>query len=287
MSHDKPESPQPPAGEPPERAEPTAATDEPRVGDLLHGRVSEEQLDPATIAQLAAWFGAPAQAIVDAERAAGASPGRDPAAPQPPSETPPPREAKYSDPALRELWRRRYRAMDAVAPDFLAELESWAVESDELLHLPEPMDLNIESSLAKFDFQVWRLTLLDVREYERPESVWDALSERAPQAVLRDLHRPVLSWSPVLMPNDLGVDWRGSRSYSRVNALMRASYRATFDSFQTASALAREGFKELRSRLAEPWENSVVPEEKRRSSSFYPTLNDMQWFGSGGYDPTL
>ena len=36
-----------------------------RVGDIVSGRVAREELDPETITQLAAWFGAPAQSIVN------------------------------------------------------------------------------------------------------------------------------------------------------------------------------------------------------------------------------
>src|SRR5690606_36127852 len=102
--------------------------------DIVSGRVrsrsqdgslhdqGEDELDAATIAQLAAWFGAPA--------------------PPPPAE----------DPHIRKVRERRERALEAVDPAFLARFEAKAGQAEALLHLPEPMTLSIERMpLAKLD----------------------------------------------------------------------------------------------------------------------------------------
>ena len=248
-----------------------------RVGDILSGRVSSEELDPVTIAELSAWFGAPAQSIVAAERAATA-----------PHDPPPHPDDDFDDPELRELWKNRRRAMDAVDPVFLARLESRTEEADEYVTLPEPPPLHIEQPLDKFDIHAWRFNFLDIREREIDEDLYDALRQRAPQAVLRDLHRPVLSWPLVLIPTDMGVDIAGQRSRSELWAIMTKRYDTIMQDYEVASRQGRRGLEKMRARLAEPWEDSYIPESERGGpASSMPTAEDLKWFGSVGYDPFL
>lgn len=225
----------------------------------------DDDLDPATIAQLAAWFGPP-QA----------------------QEWHPPEPAE--DPRIRTLRERRQRAMAAVDPAFLARLEAKPAEAEALLRLPEPMTLSIERTpLAKLDLGAWKLSMgHDLREHERPEDIADALQERTPQAILRDLHRPEMYWQITLQPQTLDMDIAGERARTRVKEIISTRYTAHRDEMPISGRLAARAMAELHSRLDEPWEHAYVPPEQRRPrSSYLPTAEDLQWFGVVGYDPDL
>lgn len=235
---------------------------EPRAGDVISGRVSHDELDPETVAQLAAWFGAPAEAV------------------EPPRESPEQAER-------RELWERRRRAMDAVEPGLLARLESRKEVGDEFIHLPEPLYLPIETPVHRFELSAWKVNDFEVREREIPEDISDALHERTPQAILRDLNRPVLKWSLFLQPQDAGVDVGGERARQRIDECVHTRYQVRMRERSRASRQAQEGIADLRARLAEPWEHVEIPEERRTQSSAMPTAEDLRWFGDVGYDPDL
>ena len=238
-----------------------------RASDVIAGRVPEEELDPATIAQLAAWFGAPL-----------------------PSQDAGPRPGFGEDPEILEVRERRHRAAASVEPEFLAQFEAKPAEAEALLRLPEPLRLSIEERpLAKLDMDAWNLVLSqEIREHERPDDIIDALQERTPQAILRDLHRPEMYWQLTMHSISLGVDTAGTRGRARIEAAIHTRYAFHRSEMPLATRLASEGMAELRSRLAEPWENAYVPPDERRSpSSYVPTQEDLRWFGMGGYDPDL
>lgn len=256
----------PPAPEEEPRASQGGTSDH-RASDVIAGRVPEEELDPATIAQLAAWFGAPLPA-----QEAGPRPGFG------------------EDPEIREVRERRQRAAALVDPEFLARFESKPAEAQALIRLPESLRLSIEERpLAKLDMDAWNLALSpEIREHERPDDISDALQERTPQALLRDLHRPEMYWQITMKPRSLGVDTGGTRGRARVAAAIQTRYAFHRGEMPLATRLAAAGMADLRSRLAEPWENAYVPPEKRRSpGSYVPTPEDLRWFGLGGYDPDL
>lgn len=250
-------------GEPAERP----PANEPRVSDLLAGRVSpeaREELDPETVAQLAAWFGVPVAT---------------PAAP-----------ATRDTPANKreEAALRRQRALDAVDRAFLAALESKWSGGDALLRITRPVSQPLRSP-SRFDLDVWNLQASDeLREAERPEDVSDALKDPAPQAVLRDLHRPEQQWPLRLLPEDLGLDVAGTRTRSRIDTALRTKYVVRMDDEPIPARLMLEDMAALRAHLNEPWESFYVPPEKRRGpASLVPTAEDFKWFGITGFDPDL
>lgn len=240
---------------------------EPRVGDLLAGRVSpqaREELDPETVAQLAAWFGVPVLT---------------PAAPPQP-EGP---VSKREEAALR-----RKRALDAVDPGFLAGIERKWAQGDALLCINRPVG-QARRSPTRFDLDVWNLQASDeVREAERPEDISDVLKDPTPQAVLRDLHRPDQQWPLRLLPEDLGMDVAGTRTRSRIDTALRTKYVVRMDDEPIPAQLILADMGALRAHLSEPWENFYVPPENRRGpASLVPTAEDFKWFGMTGFDPDL
>lgn len=241
------------------------AGDEPRAADVIAGRVQKDELDPVTMQQLAAWFGGPASSLEP---------------PEPKVETPIERER-------RELWERRQRAMNAVDLALVEALETKRHAGDPLIRLPEPMTLPIESPLAQFDMSVWRLHLFDVREWEVPEDLSDAMADRAPQAMLRDLHRPVLQWPKFLQPMDLGMDVGGERTRGDVQKTVRTRYQVRMTEWPRSCEQAAGHMADLRARLRQPWGNIEIPESRRHGASTTRSAEDLRWFGDVGYDPDL
>lgn len=245
--------------------DPDTPRTEHRAGEVIAGKVPAEELDPATIAELAAWFGAPAQGF----------------------DEPPPRRETHDERERRELWERRRRAMAAVEPELLERLEARTHAGDPFIRLPEPPRLHLENPLNKFDPKAFRIHQFDVGEWEVPEDLRDMMEERAPQAILRDLHRPVLKWSLYLHPQDLGMDIGGARATQAISDAVGTRYQVRMAERPMASQEGRKLLAELRARLREPWDNIEIPEERRTQATSARTAEDMRWFGDIGYDPDL
>lgn len=127
--------------------------------------------DPTMIAQLEAWFGRPSFAQVEAGEVSAPA-------------------GEAIDPEVQALQDRRKRVLDEVDKKLLASIESRITPPDDLIKFTatiEPRD----KAIALFDttFSENR-AIAEERWYERPEDIRDALEENAPQALLRDLHRP-------------------------------------------------------------------------------------------------
>ncbi len=218
----------------------------------------EAALSDQDLAQLAAWFG-----------------------PLDPDAVP-----RTKPRAVQNRQKNIDRATEAVDPEFLARLESLTGVGDRYIRVPPPPTLTVERPLAKLDLAAWQLLEFDTREVERPHEITDAISERAPQAILRDLHRPVASWQIILVPTDMGIDEGGMDMRRQIAEAIATPYRVRVDDHTPASQLAWQYEEERQARMAEPWEAAEVPEENRRESGMVPTTEDIRWFGSGGYDPT-
>jgi hypothetical protein len=237
---------------------------EPRVRELLArgpAAAESEDLDPATIAQLAAWFGAPAAG--NAAAAPEVERGQDAAA-------------------------RRARALAAVDPGFVSALHARWARGEALLRVTRPL-ARPRRAPSKFDLAVWNLHLGDApREVELPEGIGDALREPTPQAILRDLHRPEQHWPKRLLPEDLGVDVAGLRTRARIDEILSTNYSVRIDDEPIPARILADATADLRASLRAPWEDSFVPPEKRRGpASDAPTAEDLKWFGTMGFDPDL
>jgi hypothetical protein len=238
---------------------------EPRVRDLLE----DEDLDPATIAQLAAWFGGPAPADTEPE------PDPDP-------------ESSIEDRQREQLLAARKRATDAVQPEMMRALEDRGHRYSQVVEPLRPLEIGPRERLGGFDLARWPLRNAgEPQERERPEEIAAALEERVPQAILRDLHRPIRSYGAVaLLPVDLGLDVAGERARAEVRDLMTTRYKADPTVYPSASSQMYAAIDELRAVMGQPWaELSGVTHERR--GSLYPSAEDMRWFGSVGVDPDL
>ncbi|GAB4538455.1 MAG: hypothetical protein Tsb0020_52610 [Haliangiales bacterium] len=249
-----------------------AGDDEPRVGELLSGRVSEETLDPETVAQLAAWFGGTSMSAVSGGEA-----------PPPPAAQPQRAPASGQAPAI-----------EGVDDAFVAALmDKWAnapIRAAVALLRPAPTSIP-RGAPSRFDLTRWRMPADEpMRAYERPEYLEGALREPVPQAILRDLHRPQQQWTPRLLPNDLGLGAQlGGSQQEAIRAVIDTPYAVRMDDEPVAAHFISQDISALRSQLRdEPWADSYVPPEERAHQTHYlPTEADLRWFGIVGIDPDL
>ncbi len=257
----------------PERDRAHAADDEPRVGDLLSGRVSEETLDPKTVAQLAAWFGGTSMSAVSG------------------GEAPP---AVSRPPAQRAAASGRAPAIEGVDDAFVTALmDKWAnapIRDAVALLQPAPTSIP-RGAPSRFDLTRWRMPADEpMRDYERPEYLEGALREPVPQAILRDLHRPQQQWVPRLLPLDLGLGTQLSGSqHEAIHAIIDTPYAVRMDDEPVAAHFISQDINALRTQLRdEPWADAYVPPDERTHQTHYlPTEADLRWFGLVGIDPDL
>lgn len=157
--------------------------DELRAKDLLtRPRAELEQaLDPATLAELASWFDRPSAIVVEEQARAAAA-----------LVTPESEEERE----FRAQLEVRQRACDAVDPALVAH-----IQRHEVLHLtrtPEPPPAVIDEGIllpsvrAQLERQSADEPVPDARPFAVPDDVAAIVARHnAPQAVLRDLFRPV------------------------------------------------------------------------------------------------
>jgi len=198
----------------------------------------KDLLDSAARGDLERWFGLPSFEALS-ERGVEAQPP--PEDPQFVARRKRQEEALAAvDPALVERHRRRIDAMSqAITP------------------LP-PVPLRINANLARFDAgMAEQRTVSEPREVERPGDLEDALAERTPQALLRDLHRPELDFhkrfewvDPV---GEARVDVAASVSEMMKTSMKLPAFEAL--PFQQGHALLLE----LRAERRQPWTSIEMP----------------------------
>jgi hypothetical protein len=139
-----------------------------RAGDLVGKTAAqlEEELDPATVAQLARWFGLPSFTELAEQR-----------------------EESQEELETRERLEQLEAAVD---PALVARLRARDHAGDELIRLTGEVTIHVETPIERLDASfVQRFgAIADPREVEIPYQLEDDLRECTPQALLRDLHRP-------------------------------------------------------------------------------------------------
>ena len=235
-----------------------ASNSDRRVGDALTDSDSdlEEALDPNLLARLAAWF----------------------------AEAPKPTTEKEQQNAYNEArGREKDRAAAAVDPVLYARLEEKGYYYSSLVEPLPPVGLAVDPTIARFDLQSWQINAVDeIVDYERPDDIRALVSQNAPQALLRDLHRPVRPL-PRMYLHPTMIAAGGGHPHDMVSRLMTTSYQADMTDTLSPSHMMREDHAQLADILAQPWENSK-PEQPTKMGSSIPDENDMLWFGAGGID---
>lgn len=94
-------------------------------------------------------------------------------------------------------------------------------------------------------------------QYSRPRWIDDALAERTPQAVLRDLHRPVRDVGrPELQWTELSEDLGAGARQAYAEAAAAVSEGRTIHAISLGWALGQAGLAEIAEILNRPWADS-------------------------------
>lgn len=199
----------------------------------------KELIDSATRAELERWFGLPSYEAL-AEQGVP---------PEPPAE----------DPEFVERRKRQDAALAAVDPALLeAHRRRTEGLADTIKPLPE-IALHVDPGIARLDTAMieQRGTIAEPREVERPADLEDALCERTPQALLRDLHRPELDFYKGFQRVDLMEEYRVDVA-AGVAEVMAMSTRLPA---REPSPFAKEYalLQELRAERRQPWIHIEMP----------------------------
>ncbi len=220
---------------------------------MLAGSDSQlpEELDPELMSRLIAWF-APT----------------------------PQRAPSREDEELRQMQEVRDRAIAAVDPQLHAHLEHKGELHAAMVRPLPPVRLSVDPAIARFDFAVWGLTTAgEILESERPDDIQYILRENSPQAVLRDLYRPVHPPGRVFYEETPLVPLPG-QIHDIVTRAMATSHAADMTEGLSPSYILRVERDELRATLDAPWEESK-PEQPSDLGSAVPDLDNLFWFGQG------
>lgn len=227
---------------------PAPPGDEPRAGDVARAKSTadlEEKLDPATIAQLAKWFDLPSFAELEERQQAAEHPPLDEAA-----------QARLD----------RHEAIAKIADEtILSRMEGRKTAGDALVKPLPPLELNVGREILSSD-PTWSdraSTVAEPREVNLPMWLEDIHKESAPQAILRDLHRPELDF---YIRFEYGEQPRTIGEVSKdLHTDIRASRKVTLDVPPSWTA-ARDAFAELRHWKAARWDELPLPKKEQAES---------------------
>ncbi|MEO7736308.1 MAG: hypothetical protein ABIY55_35445 [Kofleriaceae bacterium] len=201
--------------------------------DTDDNRKVKDLLDPAARAELERWFGLPSFEQV-ADGSAKLAPPPD-------------------DPAIAEYHKRVAEALAAVDPVLLAGYERRMELAGAMI---KPVPPHVVPTIGLLDLAMIARTVADPRDYERSPDVEDHLSECTPQALLRDLHRPDLSFDKVFE-----IDPDAARRFdgiSMVEQAMATDWRLR-QFLPLAFHHGRIAFDELRAERRQPWAELKLP----------------------------
>jgi hypothetical protein len=193
----------------------------------------EDIIDQALIDRLTRWFGEP-----------DAAPNPAPEPPEPPDD---------GDDAAKEDEALRAAVAAAIFPDLLERLEQRA-DIRSLLFFPSAPGLVVERDVRRSRPDA----NAPLRSYEpdeyRVEGLRAVMRECAPQALLRDLHRPERDVS-IPVPELHEVVMQRPAGWEAAQALRR-SYFVKIDEISRGWAAAQAALDELSELLAKPWEDA-------------------------------
>lgn len=198
----------------------------------------------------------------------------------------------YAEKERRQLVARREKAIAAADQSLIRHIERHERDAADFRRAASADQLPARASIAQFDLDAWPIrgvVAAEERELEPSEELRRALTHRTPQAFLRDLHRPVVSFGTVQLRR-VPSPGSAAASLARIRAAIDGAMaqQSRDDSMQPlATRLMNQGMRELRTILAQPWEESR-PEQPLPMPGTAPGVEDSTWFGlSGGYDPDV
>ena len=159
--------------------------DEPKVKELLAGAPLDSIVDAATQRELEKWFQLPSFEEV-AER-----------------------PLTQNERDIKAVQERRAKACEAVDPKFVDAIHMRREDSlDGLIKFEPNLEVHVDADLPMFDFGMADrvYTIAEPREVEISEEMRDDLKEVAPQALLRDLHRPETDFEMVFEVVDMSAE---------------------------------------------------------------------------------
>lgn len=175
----------------------------------------KDLIDAGTQADLERWFGLPSYAALPDN--VQVAPAPDPYA--------------GLDPEMIAVREQRAKAVAAVEPWMLEGHAYRTSGAARLMKLVFEVDLHIEKSISKLDETMGARSIAEPREVELPEDIVDAMAECAPQALLRDLHRPVTDFDFILERPDPPTE-EELEAKQGVREIMAKSVRVQLDKVQ-------------------------------------------------------
>jgi len=197
-----------------------------------------EVVDDVTRAELERWFGLPSYTQIDE------------------GDIPKGAEPVVIDPEVAAVRERRERAIAAVEPRMLDEMAARALrlatprrERPELvMRLREDMPIADLDAIERAHHRI-----AEPREVELPVEMQDDLKECAPQALLRDLHRPELEFEKTFEIVDMAAEQKMDIVKAVADA-MRTSWGLTSaDIAQSPRADATAAIADIRAERRKSW----------------------------------
>jgi hypothetical protein len=201
-----------------------AADDDRKVKDML---------DPQTRADLERWFALPSfEQVADSGAATG-----------PPDE----------DPEIAAVRERREKAIAAVDPQLLAAHIARMTACEDMAVFAYTLETRVDPDMAMVDRVLIdrQIAIADPREIELPPEMEDDLRECAPQAILRDLHRPEVDFEKTFEIVDVAAEQRLD-IVAEVSAAMATSWRLP-ELPPSPFVEGRALLAELRAERRQPW----------------------------------
>jgi hypothetical protein len=199
----------------------------------------KDLIDAATRAELERWFGMPSFEQL-ADRGIK---------PEPPPE----------DPEMLAVRKRRAEAIAAVDPALVEAHRRRTDPPANLIKFKAVIDVHADPSIARLDLSMIdrQHTIAEPRERELPEDLRDDLGDCTPQALLRDLHRPELSFEKVFEVVDMSAEQRLDVVAAVAEAMRTRWPLPAFG--PTPLQQARALLRELRDDRHRPWIEIRMP----------------------------
>lgn len=163
---------------------------DPKVKELLErdqGKPLREIVDEVTAVELERWFGLPTyQQVTEGEV-----------------------KLEEEDPDMVAVRERRNKAIEAVDPAWVeAHRRRTDGPLDDLLKFKSTINFRIKEDVSLINLAMIesKLQISEPRERQRPEDISEQLEDNAPQALLRDLHRPELVFEKLFEVVDMAAE---------------------------------------------------------------------------------